>query len=223
MNPTFSGNAVHAWVLEGHTFTFQKLTNTYFTTAMLRDFLEGQKSLTTLPHHPSSSAHVIEGTKLPPNETLPNPTTLDSSAALAGKLAQADLELRKRVKRLQYLLENPREEDELATFVALTSVGPLESLSIEPCQEKTQVGMDVAIIAACVAAQMPTLKYLRIMDYTYLVRLFIPKNSLINKSHLQRLPSLLSPLASAFHPPPNSSHKTRHREPPLRHPNQRLP
>ena len=46
--------------------------------------------------------------------------------------------------------------------------------------------MDVAIIVACVAAQMPNLKYLRIMDHTYLVRLFFPQNFLINKSHLQR-------------------------------------
>ena len=39
--------------------------------------------------------------------------------------------------------------------------------------------MDVVIIVACVAAQMPNLKYLRIMDYTYLVRLFISKIPLL--------------------------------------------
>ena len=74
----------------------------------------------------------------------------------------------------------------MATFVALTSFGPLESLSIERWQEQTQLGMVVAIIVACVAAQMPNLKYLRIMDYTYLVRLFTPQFFLLTKSHLQR-------------------------------------
>ena len=142
---------------------------------MLRNFLEDQKSLTTLSHRPSSSTHVIDGTGLPCKETLPNPTTLDTSAALLRELARADLELWNSVKRLQYFSENPREEDELATFVALTGFGPLESLSIERWQEKTHIGMDVAIIVACVAAQMPNLKYLRIMDYTYVVCLFIPK------------------------------------------------
>ena len=180
--PPFFGNAVQAWVLEGHTFTLQKFTNTYFTTNMLRDFLESQKSLITFSHRPSSSAHIIDGTRLPRKETLPNLATLDTSAAIVRELAQVDLEPWKSVKRLQYFLENPREEDELATFVALTSFGPLESLSIERWQEKTQVGMDVAIIAACVAAQMPNLKYLRIMDYTYPVRLSIHKILLLTKA-----------------------------------------
>ena len=184
--PPFLGNAVQAWVLEGHTFTLQKFTNTYFTTTMLRDFLDSQKSLTTLSHRPSSSTHVTIGTRLPRTETLPNLTTLNTSAAIIRELGQADFESWESVKRLQYFSENPREEDELATFVALTSFGPLESLSIERWQEKTQAGMDVAIIVACVAAQMPNLKYLRIMDHTYLVRLFFPQNFLINKSHLQR-------------------------------------
>ena len=143
---------------------------------MLRDFLDSQKSLTTLSHCPSSSTHVTVGTRLPRKETLPNLTTLNASAAIIRESAQADFESWKTVKRLQYFLENPREEDELATFGALTSFGPLESLSIERRQEKTQVRIDVAIIVACVAAQMPNLKYLRIMDYTYLVRSFIPKN-----------------------------------------------
>ncbi|EDR13147.1 uncharacterized protein LACBIDRAFT_322616 [Laccaria bicolor S238N-H82] len=185
--PPFLGNAVHAWVLEGHTFALQKFTNTYFTTTMLRDFLEGQKSLTTLSHRPSSSTHLVLGTRFPRRETLPNLTTLNTSAAIIRELAKVASEPWKSIKRLQYFLENPKEEDELATFVALTSFGPLESLSIERWQEKTQVGMDVAIIAACAAAQMPTLKYLRIMDYTCLVRLFIPSSKLlINKSHLQQ-------------------------------------
>ena len=95
---------------------------------------------------------------------------------------QADFESWKAVKRRQYFLENSREEDELATFVALTSFEPLESLSIERWQEKTQVGMDVAIIATCVAAQMSNLKYLRIMDYTYLVHLFTPQFFLLTKA-----------------------------------------
>ena len=74
--PPFLGNAVQAWVLEGHTFTLQKFTNTYFTTTMLRDFLDSQKSLTTLSHRPSSSTHLTVGTRLPRTETLPNLTTL---------------------------------------------------------------------------------------------------------------------------------------------------
>ena len=31
--------------------------------------------------------------------------------------------------------------------------------------------MEVVIIVACIAAQMPNLKYLRIMDYIYLVKI----------------------------------------------------
>ena len=120
--------------------------------------------------------------RLPRKETLPNLTTLNASAAIIRESAQADFESWKGVKRLQYFLENPREEDELATFVPLTSFGPSESLSIERWQEKTQLGMDVAIIVACVAAQMSSLKYLRIMDYTYLVRLFISKSPLLTKA-----------------------------------------
>ena len=71
--------------------------------------------------------------------------------------------------------------------------------------------MNVAIIAACVAAQTPNPKYLKIMNYTYLVRPFTPQILLLTKAISRRLPSLLSPLSNAFHPPENSSHKTRHR------------
>ena len=76
--------------------------------------------------------------RLPRKETLPNLTTLSAGAAIIRE-PQADFKSWRTVKRLQYFLENPREEDELATFVALTSFGPLESLSIEQWQEKTQV------------------------------------------------------------------------------------
>lgn len=71
---------------------------------MLNDFLESQKSLTTFSHRPSST-HVIDGTRLPHKETLPNLTTLDTSAAIVRELAQADMESWKTVKPLQYFLE----------------------------------------------------------------------------------------------------------------------
>ena len=48
--------------------------------------------------------------------------------------------------------------------------------------EKDPGRNDVAIIVACIAAQMPNLKYLRIMDYAYLVRLFISKILLLTKA-----------------------------------------
>ena len=57
---------------------------------MLRGFVEGQKSLTSFSHRPSSSVYIIDGTRLSRKETLPNLTTLDTTAAIIRELAQVD-------------------------------------------------------------------------------------------------------------------------------------
>ena len=166
--PPFSGDAAQVWIILGHNFTLDKFTNTYFSTSNVLSFLESQPSLTMLSLRSSVTTQILEMLQLPHEETLPNLTTLDTSAAIVRELARTASKPWKNLKRLQYFIKT--DEDELATFTGLSSFGPLDSLSIERLEK---FHLEVGFIASWVAAEIPNLKYLRIVDYACVVRLFI--------------------------------------------------
>lgn len=142
--------------LEGHPWQLLKFTNSYFNPAMLRFFFESQAALQTL---------VIRAREheSPKPVYLPrNLTTLDTSAAVLRSVANAS---GLRVRRLQYHMAHTRGIDELPTFVALARLShSLTTLSI--VRHGIDEGMDVAVVAACIAAQLPQLRYFRLMDNT---------------------------------------------------------
>ncbi|KIJ95238.1 hypothetical protein K443DRAFT_332773 [Laccaria amethystina LaAM-08-1] len=178
--PRFSGDAVQVWIIQGHSFTLDKFTNTYFSPNSVLYFLETQPSLTRLSLRSSATTQILGKLQLFHEETLPNLTTLDTSAAIVRELARMSSKPWKNLKRLQYFIKT--DEDELATFRGLSSFGPLDILSIE---RQEIFHMELGFIASWVAAEVPNLKYLRIMDYTHVVVSLLHKKSFTNKNHLQ--------------------------------------
>ncbi|KAF8634175.1 hypothetical protein AX15_001040 [Amanita polypyramis BW_CC] len=150
------GDANQTFFLEGHPWQLLKFTNSYFNPAMLRFFFESQLDMQTL---------VIRAREheSPKPVYLPhNLTTLDTSAAVLRSIANAS---GLRVKRLQYHMAHARGTDELPTFVALARLShSLTTLSI--VRHGIDEGMDVAVVAACIAAQLPQLRYFRLIDNT---------------------------------------------------------
>lgn len=148
--------------LEGHPWQLFKFTNSYFNPAILRSFFESQPDMQTLVMR----AREHESPK--PVYLPRNLTTLDTSAAVLRSIANAS---GLRVKRLQYHMAHARGADELPTFVALARLShSLTTLSI--VRHGIDEGMDVAVVAACIAAQLPQLRYFRLMDNTIKVREF---------------------------------------------------
>jgi hypothetical protein len=178
--PPFSGDAVQVWIILGHSFTLDKFTNTYFSPISVLSFLESQPSLTTLSLRSSVTPQIFERFQLRHEETLPNLTTLDTSAAIVRELARTSSKPWKNLKRLQYFIKTA--EDELLTFRGLSSFGPLDILSIE---QQDKFRLELGFIASWVAAEVPNLECLRIMDYTYVTVSLFHKRSFTNNSYLQ--------------------------------------
>ncbi|KAK2465721.1 hypothetical protein APHAL10511_002265 [Amanita phalloides] len=150
------GDATQILFLEGHPWQLLKFTNSYFNPALLRFFFESQPSMQTLVIR----AREYESPK--PVYLPRNLTTLDTSAAVLRSVANAS---GLRVRRLQYHMAQTRGVDELPTFVALARLShSLTTLSI--VRHGIDEGMDVAVVAACIAAQLPRLRYFRLMDNT---------------------------------------------------------
>ncbi|TFK38998.1 hypothetical protein BDQ12DRAFT_682836 [Crucibulum laeve] len=156
---TLPGDAVNAWILLGHPFRLTKFTNTYFQANLLVDFLKEQTELQVLSMRPKEKIIVNL-----PDDTLLNLSTIDASAAIMRDLGSG-LWNPQNVKHLQYHLWRSTDEDELRTFVALVPFARiLKSLSVQ--RTEAAAGLDIAILVSCIAAQVPDLKYLRVLDYS---------------------------------------------------------
>ncbi|PFH53361.1 hypothetical protein AMATHDRAFT_73546 [Amanita thiersii Skay4041] len=154
------GDSSLIWILEGHPWHLSKFTNTYFPLSSLRSFFDSQSNMQTLVLRTSTRESTLESA-LP--KLLPrNLTTLDTSAAVLRSVATSSA---MHIRRLQYHMAHARGEEELPTFVALTRLSQtLTSLSI--VRHGRDEGMDVAVVAACIAAQLPHLRYFRLIDNT---------------------------------------------------------
>uniref|UniRef100_A0A8H7XNT3 Uncharacterized protein n=1 Tax=Psilocybe cubensis TaxID=181762 RepID=A0A8H7XNT3_PSICU len=149
------GDAVQWWILDGHKFKLRKFTNSYFQPQMLVGFLKSQPGITTLVLKCKDLAEICDA-------PLPLLTTLDCSAGVVQEFSMPSWHPRK-IKRLQFHLEDSTDVEELATFVALTQFSSsLKSLSIR--RRSSRHGLDLAVLTACVASQLPDIKYLRIVD-----------------------------------------------------------
>ncbi|KAF8630971.1 hypothetical protein AX17_005327 [Amanita inopinata Kibby_2008] len=150
------GESSQTFFLEGHPWKLTKFTNTYFTLVDLRTFFESQPEMQILVIRTRQSEQSV------PRFLPRNITTLDTSAAVLRSVSNIP---GLQVRRLQYHMPHARGEEELPTFVALTRVSQtLTSLSI--VRHGRDEGMDVAVVAACVAAQLPHLRYFRLIDNT---------------------------------------------------------
>lgn len=155
--PDKSGDAVHMWILEGHDFRLDKFSNFYFKPYLLVNFLKQQSTIETLTIGCKGNAEIC-------GAELPNLANLDSSAAVIQEFSVSSW-YKRTFQRLQLGFEHSTDVEELATFVALTQFkDTLKSLSIR--REDGGNGLDIAVLTACVAAQLPDVKYLQIMDYT---------------------------------------------------------
>ncbi|KDR82352.1 hypothetical protein GALMADRAFT_220356 [Galerina marginata CBS 339.88] len=151
------GDAVQRWILEGHRFRLRRFTNSYFQPQVLVDFLKNQPAIDTLVLKCKGNAEICAA-------PLPMLSTLDSSAAVVQEFSYPSWHKRN-IKRLQFEFVQSTDVQELATFVALTQYNKsLKSLSIR--RKDSRNGLDIAVLTACVASQLPDIKYLRIMDYT---------------------------------------------------------
>ncbi|KAM6494068.1 hypothetical protein JOM56_010429 [Amanita muscaria] len=150
------GNAKRTFFLEGHSWQLLTFTNSYFNPVMLRSFFEAQSNIHTLVMR--TGEHESPKPVYLPRSLI----TLDTSAAVLRSVANAS---GMGVKRLQYHMAHARGIDELPTFVALARLShSLTTLSIE--RHGMDEGMDVAVVAACIAAQLPHLRYFKLMDNT---------------------------------------------------------
>lgn len=162
--PEKYGDAVQRWILEGHDFKLRKFTNSYFQPQLLVGFLRSQPSITTLVMKCKANAEIGAA-------PLPSLTTLDSSAMVVQEFSFPWHS--RKIKRLQFSLIRSTDVEELATFVALAQYhDSLRSLSIK--RKDSTTGLDIAVLTACVASQLPDIKYLRILDYSTKVRVFPP-------------------------------------------------
>ncbi|PPQ93084.1 hypothetical protein CVT25_003116 [Psilocybe cyanescens] len=153
--PGKHGDAVQWWILDGHQFRLKKFTNSYFQPQMLVGFLKSQPGITTLIMKCKDQAEICDA-------PLPLLSTLDCSAAVVQEFSMPSWHPRN-IKRLQFHLEQSTDVEELSTFVALTQFNTsLKSLSIK--RKNSRHGLDIAVLTACVASQLPDIKYLRIVD-----------------------------------------------------------
>ncbi|KAF8904139.1 hypothetical protein CPB84DRAFT_1960951 [Gymnopilus junonius] len=155
--PDKPGTAVQRWILDGHDFRLEKFTNSYFQPPVLTNFLAHQPSIETLTVKCKGNAEIC-------GAALPNLANLDSSAAVVQEFSMPSW-YKRNIQRLQFQFEQSTDVEELATFVALTQFkDSLKSLSIR--RNGSENGLDIAVLTACVAAQLPDIKYLRIMDHS---------------------------------------------------------
>ena len=151
------GDAVQCWILDGHKFKLERFVNTYFQPSVLVEFLRAQPTIETLGIRCRGNAGIC-------GAALPMLKNLDCSAAVVQEFSAPSWYARN-FERLQYELMQSTDVEELASFVALSQFkASLKSLSMT--RREGQRGLDIAILIACVAAQLPDIKYLRIMDYT---------------------------------------------------------
>jgi len=152
-----TGDAVQRWILDGHEFKLKRFVNAYFQPQILVGFLRAQPTIEMLGMQCRGNAG-ISGVPLP---MLKN---LDCSAAVVQEFSSV-LGIPRNFERLQFEFVQSTDVEELATFVALLQFkATLKSLSIT--RREGQNGLDIAVLTACVAAQLPDIKYLRIIDYT---------------------------------------------------------
>lgn len=160
--PQLNADAVHSWILDGHSFRLKSLANSYFEPGHLVRFLKHQPSIETL-------AIKCKGYSGLDSAPLPMLKNLDSSARVVQEFG-LDAWQRTTMERLQFSLIGSTDSEELTTFVALTPfTSTLKSLSIR--RKNGDDGLDISVLVACVATQLPDLKFLQILDYTAKVRI----------------------------------------------------
>jgi hypothetical protein len=156
------GDAVQCWILDGHKFKLKRFVNTYFQPQVLVEFLRAQPTIESLGIKSRGDAGIC-------GAPLPMLKNLDCSAEVVQEFSAPSWYARN-FERLQFELMQSMAVEELATFVALSQFKTsLKSLSIT--RREGQHGLDIAVLIAYVAAQLPDIKYLRIMDYTTRVSL----------------------------------------------------
>ena len=152
-----TGDAVQRWILDGHEFKLRRFVNAYFQPQVLVEFLRAQPTIETLGIQCRGNAGVC-------GVPLPMLKNLDCSAAVVQEFTTVS-GIPRNFERLQFEFAQSTDVEELATFVALLQFkASLKSLSIT--RREGQNGLDIAVLTACVAAQLPDIKYLRIVDYT---------------------------------------------------------
>lgn len=152
------GDSIQSWVLEGHTFKLSKFTNTYFDAHSLVGFLVQQSGIRTLVLKSSPTSSL-------PASILPNLTTIDTFAAIIRQIGNSAWEQDRSLQHMQYQMSHSFDDEELSTFVTLSRFSDtLTSLSIH--RVSGGLGLDIAIVAACVAAQLPELKFFQFLDDT---------------------------------------------------------
>ncbi|KIM35878.1 hypothetical protein M413DRAFT_324460 [Hebeloma cylindrosporum] len=152
-----AGDAVQWWILDGHEFKLKRFVNTYFQSHMLVKFLRGQPTIEMLAIGGRGGAGIR-------GSLLPMLRDLDCPAAVVQELSTPSW-YSSNLERLQFELVQSTDAEELATVVALSRFKDnLKSLSI--MRREGQGGLDIMVLTACVAQQLPDIKYLRIMDYT---------------------------------------------------------
>ncbi|KAJ3502898.1 hypothetical protein NLJ89_g8679 [Agrocybe chaxingu] len=164
--PTLPGNAlakisneVQAWILEDHPFKLKSFKNSYFRPNTLAKFLRSQPTIKTLMLKNSGPAGIND-------VPMPNLRNLECSSGTLQELSMPSWHPR-RITRLEYKLDCASDVEELGTFVAVTQFAEtLKSLSIYRHSTANGRGLDVAVLAACVAAQVPDIKFLQILDRT---------------------------------------------------------
>lgn len=160
--PHITGDAVHRWILDGHSFRLKSFASSYFRPEVLIWFLKDQLWIETLIIKCKGDAGLSSA-------PLPKLKNLDSSAGVVQEFG-LDAWHHTTIERLQYSLIDSTDSEELSTFVALTQFSDtLKSLSIR--RKNGAEGLDIAVLIACVAAQLPDLKFLQILDYTAKVRI----------------------------------------------------
>jgi len=151
------GDAVQCWILDGHKFKLKRFVNAYFQPWVLVEFLRAQPTIETLGIKCRGPAKIC-------GAALPMLKNLDCSAAVVQEFSAPSWYARN-FERLQFELVQSTDVEEMTTLVALSQFkASLKSLSIT--RRGGQHGLDFAVLIACVAAQLPDIKYLRIMDYT---------------------------------------------------------
>ncbi|KAF9005407.1 hypothetical protein BDQ17DRAFT_1540798 [Cyathus striatus] len=157
-----SGDAINGWILEGHPFKLMRFTNTYFRPHVLRNFFLQQPDIRFLDFHTKATFHCQYTCCLDlPPEGLPLLRTLKTHSCILQSFQHSWWPAN--LHHLHYDLHQSSEDEELLGIVALIRIADtLKSLSIR--RTCTKGGIDISVMAECIASQIPNLKYLRIID-----------------------------------------------------------
>ncbi|KAF9476822.1 hypothetical protein BDN70DRAFT_881953, partial [Pholiota conissans] len=160
-SPPTNGDAIPTWIIEGHSFQLKSFENAYFEQGMIWRFLRAQPTIETLVMN--AGATTLTGVPMPNLKNLSC-----CSESLQGLNAPSQSEgCLKDVERLQLYLVKTTELEHLMMLARLRShLRPtLKSLSISRYYCRP-VGMRLDLLLYTLAAQVPDLKYLRILDYS---------------------------------------------------------